>query len=234
MAVYGGPDIVTDGLVLYLDAGNSKSYPGSGTAWTDLSGGQNHSTLTNGPTYSSSGNGSIVFDGNDDYVDTNKYFDNIFTGTQSFSILCWLNPASTQVQYADIWGNHAGSTGNESKGIVLQQNNFATNQYLFAYGDNTTFRVTSTFNLTANTYSQLLLTKNSTHTSIYVNTTRLVYNNLPQAISPTTSLTFRIGIGYRISRYWKGNIGNFSIYNKELNLTEISQNFNALKGRFGL
>lgn len=234
MSYYNGPKIVTEGLVLYLDAGNSKSYPGTGTTWNDLSRNNNNGTLTNGPTYSGSGGGSIVFDGSNDYVDTNNYFNNLFTGTQSFSISCWLNPSSTQLQFADIWGNHGGSTGSENRGIVLQQNSNVTNQYYFAYGDNTTFRISSTFNLTANIYSQVTLTKNATHTSIYVNGTRLVYSNLTQSIFPTTSLTFRIGIGYRITRYWKGNIGNFSIYSKELDSVEIQQNYNALKGRFNL
>src|SRR6056300_246225 len=59
--------IVTDGLVFYVDAGNSNSYPGSGGTWTDLVGG-NDGTLTNGPTYNSGNGGSIVFDGVDDSV----------------------------------------------------------------------------------------------------------------------------------------------------------------------
>ena len=59
--------IVTDGLVFYVDAGNSNSYPGSGTTWTDLAG-SNDGTLTNGPTFDSGNGGSIVFDGTDDYV----------------------------------------------------------------------------------------------------------------------------------------------------------------------
>ena len=62
-----GPRIVTDGLVLCLDAGNSKSYPGSGTAWNDLSRNGNNGTL-NGPTFNSADRGSIVFDGTNDYV----------------------------------------------------------------------------------------------------------------------------------------------------------------------
>lgn len=68
MSIYGGPDIITDGLVFCLDAANSKSYPGTGTAWTDLSGNDNNGTLTNGPTFDSSNGGSIVFDGVNDQV----------------------------------------------------------------------------------------------------------------------------------------------------------------------
>ena len=63
-----GPNIVTNGLVLYLDAGNTKSYSGSGTTWTDLSGNGNNGTLTNGPAYDSANLGGILFDGNNDYI----------------------------------------------------------------------------------------------------------------------------------------------------------------------
>ena len=69
MAFNYSPKISTDGLVLCLDAANTKSYPGSGTVWSDLSRGGNNGTLTNGPTFNSGNGGSIVFDGVNDYVD---------------------------------------------------------------------------------------------------------------------------------------------------------------------
>jgi hypothetical protein len=68
MAFYYSPKIVTDGLVLYLDAGNQLSYPGSGTTWTDLSRSQTNGTLVNGPTFNTGSLGSIVFDGVDDFL----------------------------------------------------------------------------------------------------------------------------------------------------------------------
>ena len=69
MALSHSPSIITDSLILCLDAANTKSYPGSGATWTDLSGNGNNVTLTNGPTYSSVDGGSIVFDGTNDYAD---------------------------------------------------------------------------------------------------------------------------------------------------------------------
>ena len=69
MALSHSPSIITDSLILCLDAANTKSYPGSGTVWTDLSGNGNNVTLTNGPTYSSVDGRSIVFDGTNDYAD---------------------------------------------------------------------------------------------------------------------------------------------------------------------
>jgi hypothetical protein len=66
MAFNYSPKIVTDGLVLYLDAANSKSYVSGSTTWSDLSRGGNNGTLTNGPTYSSAKGGIIILDGSND------------------------------------------------------------------------------------------------------------------------------------------------------------------------
>ena len=75
--IYNSPKIVTDGLVLCLDAANKLSYTGMGNTWTDLIS-RSNGTLTNGPTFSDNGQGSISFDKSDDYVDTNQQvpFDN--------------------------------------------------------------------------------------------------------------------------------------------------------------
>ena len=82
------PRIVTDNLVLALDAGNTKSYPGSGTTWTDTVGG-NNGTLTNGPTYSSDDGGSIVFDGSNDYAQSGTSSD-LIIGTQDYTMSLWV------------------------------------------------------------------------------------------------------------------------------------------------
>jgi len=66
--MYTGPNIVTSGLVLQLDAANTKSYPGSGTTWTDLSGNGNNGTLTNSPTFSSANGGIFTFNGTNQFI----------------------------------------------------------------------------------------------------------------------------------------------------------------------
>ena len=86
MAFSYSPKIVTDGLVLYLDAENTRSYPGTGTTWSDLSRDGNNGTLTNGPTVDSGNGGSIVFDGSNDYVD----FDDILD-LSTLSVSMWIN-----------------------------------------------------------------------------------------------------------------------------------------------
>jgi len=72
MGAAAGPDIVEDGLVLCLDAANPKSYPGSGNTWTDLRGNGNDGTLVNGVGYDSANNGSMVFDGVDDSIQSSN------------------------------------------------------------------------------------------------------------------------------------------------------------------
>ena len=98
MGLAHSPRIVTDELVLALDAGNTKSYPGSGTTWTDLIG-SNNGTLTNGPTYSSDDGGSIVFDGSNDYVQLSASSDLNF-GTGNFTIEGWFNKGATTANLA--------------------------------------------------------------------------------------------------------------------------------------
>ena len=94
MALAHSPHIVRDCLVLYLDAANTKSYPGSGTTWTDISGRGNNGTLTNGPTFSSDDGGSVLVDGSNDFILTPRV-----TGTglsnRSVSWGIWVNPSST-------------------------------------------------------------------------------------------------------------------------------------------
>ena len=83
MAINYSPKIIRDGLVLCLDAANPKSYPGTGTAWTDLSGSGNNGTLVNGPVYSSANGGSIDFDGSNDYSSLSS---NIIPATGAFTV----------------------------------------------------------------------------------------------------------------------------------------------------
>ena len=94
MSVKGGPNTVTSGLVLELDAGNIKSYQSGSTTWFDKSGFANNGTLVNGVGYTSSFNGSLVFDGVDDYVNlgNNSIFN--FSGSVSFTCTLWANLAN--------------------------------------------------------------------------------------------------------------------------------------------
>jgi hypothetical protein len=118
MAFNYSPKIVTDGLVLYLDAANPKSYPGTGTAWNDISRGGNNGTLVNGPTFDSTNGGSIVFDGVNDYGINNT--PNLPTGNITATICAWVYIVSG---YTGTWQGIVGwGTRTTGRSFLLDMN----------------------------------------------------------------------------------------------------------------
>jgi hypothetical protein len=114
MAFNYSPRIVTDGLVLYLDAANPRSYPGSGTTWSDLSRGGNNGVLTNGPTFNSANNGSIVFDGTNDFIQcSNRTTINL--GLTIETVIKTTSSTSTKSYIGDASNNVVGDTTNGVK-----------------------------------------------------------------------------------------------------------------------
>jgi len=216
-----GPRIVTDGLVLCLDAADNNSYPGSGTAWTDLSGNGNHGTLTNGPTFSSANKGSIVFDGVDDYV---------VMGTASSVPI--EGPGTL-----DIWGFYAAisSTYNlislSLATSAIQIGILGGSGRVWKYGGATLLIYTTP---TINTIANWTLTFSGANLSMYIN--GILNNSTTTAANQTgSSPTIRLGT-YNAggSQPLNGRIYSTRIYNRILSSSEISQNYNATKGRFGL
>lgn len=230
MALSHSPSIVTDGLVLCLDAANKRSYPGTGTTWTDLSGNGNNGTLTNGPTFSAVNSGSIVFDGTNDRIDCGTSFNTVITGTNNFTVSCWVYPENSQNQYADIWGNHI----EPYKGIVCQQNFNILNQYSVAWGTGTTWAGNSYFNLITRLWNHLCFVRNGSSSIVYLNGIVTISDINSTSISPNTDFNFQIGIGYNLtsSRFFNGKISNFNLYNRALTANEVRQNYNATRGRF--
>lgn len=229
MALSHSPKIVTDGLVLCLDAANSKSYPGSGTTWTDLSGQGNNGTLVNGVGYSTGNLGSLTFDGANDYVNLGSFFN-----YQTFTIEAWVNPGTTQIAYADIFDNNHTAYQN----FVLQQSADNLNNYSLGVSDASgSISSSGTIVLTANTWTYLTFTFSpSTRVVAYINGTFYSQGNLANGrtinyVSPNLSLG-RWSWGN--SRFWNGKISGFRTFNRILTTTEIQQNFNALRGRYGI
>lgn len=207
--------IISTDLVVYLDASNLNSYPTYGTVWTDLSGNNRTGTLVNGPTFTSSDGGAIILDGADDHISLGSYFN--YT---AFTICMWARPGATQVQYADIIDNNHSSVN-----FVVQQNVSTTNQYGFF--------TTPVFNLTANTWVFLTFTYSA---SASLSTTFLNGNYHSQGSGTITYSNpfLRIGAWGGGGRNWNGRVGSFFAYNRVLSLTEIQQNFNITRGRFGI
>jgi hypothetical protein len=222
MAFNYSPKIVTDGLVLYLDAANQYSYVSGSTSWNDISRGGNNGTLINGPTYSTDGGGSILFDGVDDYVQLSATPSSLVTSNVTIS--SWFNTSNATQQM--IIGNSGGSnrfyieTFNRSEtlvahwGIGSQQNSLTSNAII-----------------TTNSWVNYSMTYDGNITIGYLN--GLTTDSTSIGNQTYTNNTLRVGLWIN-SLYFKGNIPQVSIYNRALSAQEILQNYNATKTRFGL
>jgi hypothetical protein len=229
--------VVTTGLQLYLDAGQAASYPGTGTIWTDLTVNGRNGTLTNGPTYSATNGGSIVFDGTNDYsLITNP----ITIQNQNFTISTWVNPGvqnSGLVSMIDF--DHGGGNG-----WVLQSEDATTNRYYyFAWWNGSGFEPTGGggygagkgIQLTTSVWQNIVYSKSGTSLLGYMNGNQ-VYTGTASSSNVGYGSNKNLGIGDWIptGRAFKGNVSNTQIYNRALSAAEVSQNFNALRGRFSV
>jgi len=218
MSVKGGPNTVTSGLVLELDAGNIKSYQSGSTTWFDKSGNANNGTLTNGPTFNTGSLGSIVFDGVDDYVDVGSSISNYEIFTTSF----WIN-------YNFFDSTHRSPLGDNSQQFLYHvlylngeiylgvSSNYSGNPYVgVSHGT-----------INTQTWYNFVITKNSSNlVSFYKNSILLGASSKAGGININ-----KIGTGYIFDN---ALISSVQFYNRALSASEVLQNYNATKGRFGL
>jgi hypothetical protein len=218
-------DIVRDSLVTYVNAGIAASYyTGSISTWNDLSGNGYNGTLNNGPTFVTASGGAIVCDGSDDDVS----FGNILS-INKFTLCLWVYPGSTQTTYADIIdNNHRGGTS-----YVCQQEVSNTNQYSFGVGDSGAGSNTGLFTLTANQWVFLTFTYDL---GVKGYNNGVLFATGAAAGNPTyTGIeTLRLAEWGGGGRNWNGRYGLFIAYNRALTATEVLQNFNATRTRFGI
>jgi hypothetical protein len=214
--MFTGPNIVKNGLVLWLDAANTKSYPGSGTNWADLSGRGNNATLVNGTTFNSQNGGSIVFDGFDDYV---QLPNGILSGTGDFTIIQWVQSPGLSV--GTTFGNY--SAGNLQFGW--------SSSYVFLYlGNSSAYANASNFT----TAITMIAGRRSGTVTNYLKNGIVISTGSSNFDIGTTSTPFRIGnIPPGIEAYG-GKIYTTMVYNRALSNIEIAQNYNATKARYGL
>lgn len=218
MAFAYSPKIVTDGLVLYLDAANPYSYVSGSTAWNDISRGGNNGTLVNGPTFSSANNGSIVFDGTNDLVRINNgngiNIGNIFT--------------------TFIWVRF-----NSFNTVLLGSNDFADSGYPLYVANLNDLYITAgsqytginTANLSINQWTYLTVVRNNTSVTWYKNSVNIGTSTLG---SSSDNILKSIGNYNNGGFPLNGNISSTQVYNRALSAQEVQQNYNATKGRFGL
>ena len=234
------PKIVTDGLVLALDAANQRSYPGSGTVWNDLSGNGNDGTLTNGPTFDSGNKGSISFDGSNDYVSlpspTDKWtWTPSGNGNNIITFEMWVNSNDTNGNYFSKPWNGNGEynyrvlhnsfliqVGAQSKSLPFTSLATDSWEYLVCIITNEQFAI----------YRNGILDAGFTNHDITNNTPTHGNSNLPLALM--TLYPYGTGVWGSTGFSILGNMSIFKPYNRALTASEVLQNYNATKGRFGL
>jgi len=229
MAFNYSPKIVTDGLVFTVDAANKKSYPGSGTTWTDLAG-NNNGTLTNGPTFDSGNGGSIELDGTDDYI----VADIAETTDSSFTYNFWINTK-----------NINGSTSSNSNVIIFNRGNGGRGHWLLNTSDQWTFTIGTVAGysiadtISTNTILNACWVIDGTSWKMYVNGVLAGSTSISSTRTDSQTDEAYMGVVLNSNGTIRGDYSDHSVYslgyyNRALTSTEISQNYNALKGRFGL
>ena len=225
--------IVTQNLQLYLNAGNTSSYPGSGTSWTDLSNNAYTTTLINGTGYSADGGGTLTFNGATHYVDTNQSL-----ASEEFSVGAWFKSSAVGIKMILSkettggwpWNYRIWLNGGTIVGDVAQSGgaNVSITSLLTNYNNGDWYNV--------------MFTRNDSTLRLYVNGVEV--KNVSDTLTGTISNSQEVWIGRSAftggglsptGNYpYNGSISEIMIYDRVLTAAEILQNHNATKSRFGL
>ena len=217
-------NLVTSGLVLDLDAAKIDSYPGSGTTWRDISGNNLTGSLVNGPTFTGIGKqAAIVFDGTNDLVGISSSA-LLAAGTNDFCADFWLYPTSYPTLYNPVFV----AEGTNGMWIGRNQSNFVLRAYAVAD------RIQNPILPATGSWTNVSITRNGTNNVMY-------YNGAPSATSASNQNYAQFstyigsdGAAATAFAYYTGRIASTRFYNKGLSQFEVWQNFNAIKGRYGI
>ncbi len=230
MATYYNPKIFNDNLFIYLDAANAKSYSG-GTAWKDLSGKGRDTTLVSSPPHSTTNGGYFDFDGTDDYVNANTALpDSFFQGNSTISFWIYFNTVDSDSQGQAVLHHGSNSTYN---GFHIMQRNSEVGLALWGTS------VYSSTTLSASTWYNLTITHNNT-----TNDAKVYLNGSLDASDTLASSYVGSGNNCRIAGpiieggvyhdELHARIAQVLCYERVLTAADVSQNFNALRSRFGV
>ena len=231
MATLYNPSIVTNGLVLCVDAANSKSYPGTGTTWTDLMGSGKNGSLVNmnASNYSTANNGILTFDGTNETV--NFGTGNTFFPMPAFTMDLWFRCDGTTPTTGTLPGLFGWTYG--------MQLMIFTNYIRMGLDNGTSFTYLSsptTYSFYNGSWNNVTVQADSTIIRLYINgqsagTVTTTWSGATRWPTNTTN----IGRDNNDSPYYfRGAISNFKIYNRVLSAAEVQQNYNATRGRFGI
>jgi hypothetical protein len=220
-----GENIITNGLVFYIDSGYGSSYPTTGTTWYDVSGMSGRTaTLINGPTYSSANGGSLTFDGTDDYASTNVSTTTLGMIGGSFTVCCWFYCDNISITDGGLVNSQTANSAGNAYEMGVRFNSLWVGFYA---GDQYVPILNNTWYCAVHTYNYG--TKSS---KVYVN--GVLGSSSIRTVNLASTANIRIGIYSSNDREFNGKINIVQIYNRELSSTEVLQNYNAQKSRFGL
>ena len=227
-----GPRIVTDGLVFNMDFGNTKCYTGTGSTCTDLSGNNFTGELVNTPTFQSTVNNKNFAFATNDYI---RIQNSVILNTNTVSVEVWFKTNGTNQN--GFWFEKG--TVNTQYSLFQETGSVAWRHNIAGVGMTTLY--TNTVNMGINTSSWFQIV------GTYTSGSRIVYLNGVAKNSDTRTGTINVNTGGMSigayggytgstgrSYYYNGNIAIVNVYNKALSVGEIQQNYESLKGRFGL
>ena len=243
MSSYGGANIVTDGLVLSLDAANVKSYSGSGATWRDLSGNNNHFTLYNSVGFNNQNGGALTFNGTNQYaasisnINLTSYN---YVVVETFYRTNATSPLGIIFEHTTNWNSNTGGFG---LGVNTDGNNNVANINHTNHNTEVSRNYVVVNNLNwsnnVNIFSKI---GDSTGRLTYLNSNLLpfVEGGGYQTSTVTTpggsfaNAIFYIGSRAGIASFFGGNIGSIKIYGFKMDPSQVQQNYNALKSRYNL
>jgi hypothetical protein len=212
---------IDSGLILYLDAGITSSYSGTGNVWYNFMGNGIDGNLINGPSYSSNNSGIIRFDGVDDYID----FGNTAASFSPNNIT-----VSSFSQISAVVSKNNLLSLNGQINFFLPGNRLG-NTYLLYWDSVSLWRNGNTLTWSNNTWYNFAWTINGTELKFYVN--GVLDGTVSLAANITPSGNLRVGLA-NAGEYATGNISSVYVYNRTLTQTEIQQNFNSARKRFNI
>ena len=224
---YALPNIVSSGLVSNFDAGQDNSYPGSGSTWTDISPNGYVGTLGSGVKYNSANNGSMGFDGTTNaYVNVNSNATSNFTSNGTFTISAWLKPDTL----VSGW-----------RRSIIRQETYLASGYRFGFGNGGnpifwtdqsggTLQLGSSANLSTSAWTNVTVTYNNQQAYMYVNGVQTGSATGTYVAGAANVMS----IGNIIQENYSGSMSNVMSYGRALSPSEVLQNYNALRGRYGL
>ena len=226
MSAYAGPEIVEDGLVLYLDAANERSYPGSGTTWYDLSVINNNGTIYNGTEYTSNDNGTWLFDGVNDYISIAEPA--IPLSPNKFTLCVWVKPENQYSRFITPFSNGidqfiAYNNTAQTIDVTVTERSDVNNRR----------RAGTNYSVPVGIWSFFCLSIDNLSIKMYVN------GSLTREYTETIDIAgwssgWRIGQRGNGTGWFLGEISLFSIYSRILNDIEVFKFFNATRSRFGI